>query len=240
MVALPKVQYEEQSDVQLAALIAGRDSAAAGFVVRANNQRLFRVAASIMKTRPDAEDVVQSSYLNAFAAISRFDGRSSLSTWLTRIVINEALGRLRSAKRRRAQLEGRSVVVIEEYREKLMRGSMHATAPDAEIATAELRTILERAITSIPDDFRTVFVLRDVENVSVEETAQLLGIPAATVKTRAYRARKHLQKTLDPEIRSMLTGTFPFAGDACAALTTRVIASFEMTSFANKGEQDHD
>ena len=111
-----------------------RDANAVRVVTTRNNQRLFRTAWSILKHRAEAEDALQSAYLKAFAAIESFEGRSSLSTWLTRIVINEALGRQRSAKRRRTQLDDSSVTVLDDYREKLMRGSMSGTSPETELA----------------------------------------------------------------------------------------------------------
>lgn len=222
-----KVDYDAMSDLQLAAEIAARVPAAASLLIQRNNQRLFRVASVIVKSRQDAEDVVQSTYLNAFGAIATFDGRAALSTWLTRIAINEALGRVRTARRRRALLDENSVTTIDAYRDKLMRGSAPPAAADAEIARKELRNMLETAINDLPDDFRTVFVLREIEELSVEDVAAALDIPAATVKTRTFRARRQLRERLDPDIRGALTGTFPFGGAHCAAMTARVLKLFE-------------
>jgi RNA polymerase sigma-70 factor (ECF subfamily) len=224
MTAQPKADYETLSDLELAACLAGRDVAAVRLVTTRNNQRLFRTAWSILRNRAEAEDAVQSGYLKAFAAIEGFKGASSLSTWLTRIVINEALGRRRSERRRHAGLDDTSVVVMEEYREKLMSGSNAPAAPDATLAREQLRRLLEAAIARLAPTFRLVFVLREVEGLSVEETAETLGIPTATVKTRHLRARRRLQQDLDPELRSALTGTFPFAGADCEAMTERVVA----------------
>jgi RNA polymerase sigma-70 factor (ECF subfamily) len=182
---------------------------------------LFRTAWSILKSRAEAEDAVQSAWLSAFAAIAGFEGRASLSTWLTRIVINEALGRQRAARRRRTRLDVGSVAVLDDYREKLMRGSINA--PDAELARVEIRRLLEAAIGALPAPFRLVFVLRDVEGLSIEETAETLGILPATVKTRLLRARRRLREALDPEIGAVLSGAFPFAGADCAAMTERVV-----------------
>jgi RNA polymerase sigma-70 factor (ECF subfamily) len=221
--ARPKRDYDSLDDVALARLVAARDAAAVRLLTTRNNQRLFRAAWGVLKDRAEAEDVVQAAYLRAFAAIDSFEGRSSLSTWLTRIAINEALGRVRAAKRRRAQLESASVAVLDDYREKLMRGSMEGTAPDAELARTQLRGLIEQAIAGLPDDFRLVFVLREVEGLNVEETAEALGIVAATVKTRHLRARRRLQQALAPDVKSALTGAFPFAGADCAAITERVV-----------------
>ena len=161
---------------------------------------MFRAAWSILKHRADAEDAVQTAYLRAFAAIESFEGRSSLSTWLTRIVINEALGRKRAANRRRAQLDGSSVTVLDDYREKLMRGSTSGTSPETEIARMQVRRLLEDAISALPAGFRLVFVLREIEGMTVEATAEALGLKPATVKTRFLRARRRLQEALAPEL----------------------------------------
>lgn len=214
------------SDLELAVRIAARDREAVRLVTERNNQRLFRVAWSVLKERDEAEDVVQATYMRGFAAIGGFAGQSSLSTWLTRIAINEALGRLRAIKRRRKRLDATSVVDLNEYRERLMRGSMDGGKPDAELARGQIRAALEAAIEQLSAEFRTTFVLREIEGMSVEETAALLDISPATVKTRCLRARRRLQQLLAPELRSALTGSFPFAGADCRALTERVLAGW--------------
>ena len=217
--------YAGMSDVELARHCASGDPAAVRHLVSSNNQRLFRTAWSILKHRQEAEDVLQSAYANALAAIGRFEGRSSLTTWLTRITINESLARKRAQERRRKHLEAEGVQVLETYREQLAKGS-HAPSPEAEAAREQLRSVLEQAISSLPENFRTVFVLHEIEGVSVEETAQALDIPTGTVKTRLMRARRKLQQALAPEVRTALTGTFPFAGADCARLTDQVVQSF--------------
>ena len=212
MNVLKKIDYGSLDDEALASLIADRDPGAVRLVTQRNNQRLFRAAWSILGNRAEAEDAVQSAYLRAFAAIASFEGRSTLSTWLTRIVINEALGRARAARRRRAHVDDGSVAFLDDYREKLMRGSSSGTAPDAEFARAQLRSLLEQAIGALPPDFRLVFVMREIEGLSVDETAQSLGLVPATVKTRHLRARRRLQQSLAPDVKSALAGAFPFAG----------------------------
>ena len=222
MTAQPSLDYSALGEAEIAGLCARRDREAVRHVVTANNQRLFRAAWSILKDRGEAEEAVQAAYVSAFSSIGAFEGRSSLSTWLTRIVINEALGRVRAERRRRASLEAEGVPVLETYRERLMAGS-ETPQPDAAVAREQLRRLIERAVAELPDIFRTVFVLREVEGLSVEDTAEALGIPAATVKTRLLRARKRLQEALVPEVHEALIGTFPFAGADCAALTERVL-----------------
>ena len=116
--------------------------------------------------------------------------------------------------------------MLDDYREKLMRGSQSGTSPDVELALAQMRALIERAIAELPDTFRLVFVLREIEGASVEETAELLGVKPATVKTRYLRARRRLQEALAPEVKSVLTGAFPFAGVDCERLTAAVLRDF--------------
>ena len=217
------LDYSALPDVELARLCRSRDRSAMRHLLTANNQRLFRTAWSILKDRSEAEEAVQAGYLNAFASMDKFEGRSSLSTWLTRIVVNEALGRLRSQRRRRENLESEGVALLDTYREKLAQASAQP-APDAAVAREQLRQLIERAVADLPDNFRSVFVLREIEGLSIEETADALDIPAATVKTRLHRARVRLQQALAPEVKGALCGSFPFAGADCAALTERVMA----------------
>lgn len=222
MTAVATPDYAALSDMDLAARIAARDPAAVRLMTERNNQRLFRAAWSILGNRAEAEDAVQTGYLRAFEAIGRFRGDASLSTWLTRIVINEALGRERAARRRKARLDANSILDLEEYREKLMAGSREG-GPDGALALKQLRATLEAAIATLPRDFRTVFMMRDVEGLSVEEVAQALDLLPATVKTRLLRARRRLREALASELQAGLAGTFPFAGASCAAMTEAVV-----------------
>lgn len=215
------------ADVEIAKRCEARDREAIRALVTANNQRLYRTAWSILKDRGEAEEAVQSAYVSAFTNLDKFEGRSSLSTWLTRIVVNEALARLRAQRRRRNQLENAGVAVLDTYRETLMRGSQPA-GPDVAVAREQMRRLLEHAVGSLPEGFRTVFVLREIEGLSGEETAEVLDIGVATVKTRLLRARRKLQDILAPQIGGALGDTFPFAGADCAALTERVLARLNL------------
>ena len=152
-----------------------------------------------------------------------FAGASSLSTWLTRIVVNQALERKRTAQRLERLLRERSVTDIADHRERLMAASEATRSPEAE---GQIAKPLERAVANLPETFRPVFVLREIEGLSVEETADILQIPKETVTTRLLRFRRRLQCELDPELRDALRGTFPFAGRDCDELTERVLAKF--------------
>lgn len=226
MTAQLRLDYAALDDLALAHLCGRRDEQALRHVMTVNNQRLFRTAWSILKNRTEAEEAVQSAYVKAFGAMDRFEGRSSLATWLTRIVVNEALGRMRSQRRQRAHMEEQGVALLDTYRDKLAQASA-APLPDAAVAREQLRLLIERAVASLPDSFRSVFVLREIEGMSVEDTAEALAIPEATVKTRLFRARHKLQQALAPEVKGALDGSFPFAGADCAALTERVLSALE-------------
>jgi RNA polymerase sigma-70 factor (ECF subfamily) len=137
-------------------------------------------------------------------------------------VLNEALGRQRAEQTRRKSLEQRGVSMLDDYRDALMRGSDSDT-PDVAFAREQIRMVIEEAVGNLPEAFRTVFVLREIEGLSSEQTAQILDLPVATVKTRLFRGRKRLQELLAPEVKAVLTGTFPFAGAQCAEMTARVL-----------------
>ena len=218
-----ELDYTDVDDQTLIEGFAARRPAAVRVLTTRNNQRLFRAAWGILKNRAEAEDAVQSAYLSAFAAAATFEGRSSLTTWLTRIVINEALGRQRAAQRRLTNLDVNSVAVLDEYREKMMRGSTSSMLPDGSVAREQIRQLLENAVAKLPDSFRMVFILREIEGLSVQEVAEALDIEPGTVKTRDLRARRLLREALAPEMQSALAGTFPFAGADCEDLTERVI-----------------
>ncbi len=219
------LSYEALTDLELAGRIAQRDPLAVRLVLKRNNQRLYRTAWAVLKHRADAEDAVQEGYLRAFAAIGGFTGASSLATWLTRIVLNEALGKKRSAQRRARLLQQQSVALMEDYRERQTDISAEPS-PEQEAARRQVGKLLEKAIAELPETFRIVFILRDVEGLNVEETAEVLGVPPQTVKTRLLRARRRLQVALAPALQDALNGAFPFAGKACDALTERVLAKY--------------
>ena len=204
----------------LIAAACRRDKAAIRTIVRGYNQRLFRVARSILKDDWEAEEAVQEAYIRAFAGLAGFEGRSSLGTWLTRIVINEALARLRRHK---------PTVSLDEMTASgvnVVRLPLVSPQPDPErtMAQREIHSLLEKAIDALPHDFRIVLVARVIEEMSVEETAELFGLRPETVKTRLHRARTMLRKDLETQVGPMLTGAYPFAGRRCEMMADRVIA----------------
>lgn len=186
------------------------------------NQRLYRLARAIVRNDADAEDVLQEAWLHAFAALGDFRGDSSLSTWLSRITINEALGRLRSQKRRgrmQAELAASQQASIIDF-----PASVSMDNPERTMADRELLQIVERASDKLPEPYRIVFIARVVEGLSVEETAEALCLCPATVKTRLHRARLLLRRELETRIDPLLASAFPFAGKRCERLTENVLA----------------
>jgi len=197
-----------------------RDPEAFRAIMKLNNQRLYRLARGIVRNDAEAEDVVQEAYVQAFAHLDGFRGEARLSTWLSRIVINEALGRLRRQRRAAATAEA---VAVEA---KIIPFPLNASADDPErtMAQREILRLVERATDDLPELYRSVFVARVIEGLSLEETADLLGLHAATVKTRLHRARAMIRKALDAQIGPMLLDAFPFAGRRCDRLTAAVMA----------------
>lgn len=218
--------YAALSESALAARAAARDPHAIRLVTTRCNQRLYRAAWSVLRNRADAEEAVQDAYVKAFTG-APFAGRSSLATWLTRIVINEALARKRANQTLKRSLADADVAQLDDYREKLMSASLRP--PEFQVLRAELARAIETAIARLPDDFRTVLVLRDIEEMSVEETADALDIPAGTVKTRHLRARRRLRDEIDPDFRAVLAETLRFDGANCEAMTARAVSALTQT-----------
>jgi RNA polymerase sigma-70 factor, ECF subfamily len=220
----PLESLDEQALVELA---RGRNGEAIRVIIRRYNRRLYRVARGVLGNDSEAEDVVQETYVRAFTKLDRFRGESSLSTWLTRIALNEALGR----KRRVRPMLALSVLDDPPRRAEIIPFPSAPTQVDPErcIAQREIRRILECAIDDLPRAFRTVFVLRVIEGMNIEETAGILGIKPETVKTRLHRARRFLQEALDQEIASALTDAFPFAGARCSGTADRVLQRLGIT-----------
>jgi RNA polymerase sigma-70 factor (ECF subfamily) len=210
-------------DRDLVARARHRDEAAVRTIIRQNNRRLFRMARAIVNDDVEAEDVVQEGYVRAFTRLADFRGESSFRTWLTRIVINEAYGRLR---RRRPTIDWESAEPALAAAAQIIAFPASSSRPDPETAMAqnEIHQLLERAIAALPERFRTVLVARLVEEMSIEETADLLGLRPETVKTRLHRARLLLRDDLERQVGPALTSAFPFAGARCECLADRVVA----------------
>lgn len=223
----PQIASQENTDQALIRRALARDEVAFRTIMQANNRRLYRLARGILRNDAEAEDVVQEAYVRAFTHLASFRGDSSLATWLGRIVMNEALGRLRRARR--------SVDI-----NAVDHGAMEAqiiqfplaTADDPEksMAQREIREVVEHAIDDLPEAFRIVFITRVVEGMNVEETAKILGLKPETVKTRLHRARVMLRESVERKIGPVVMAAFPFAGKRCERLTEAVLKKLELPS----------
>ncbi|MCA0012571.1 RNA polymerase sigma factor [Mesorhizobium sp. B292B1B] len=203
-------------ELRLVARALARDSDAFRKIMKLNNQRLYRLARGMVRNDSEAEDIVQEAYVRAFANLGTYRGDASLSTWLSRIVINEALGRLRKGRR--------TVAMPENPEAQIIRFPLNPSDdPERTMAQRQILALVERATDSLPDAYRAVFVARVIEGLSIEETADLLGVRPETVKTRLHRARALLRKALDDEIGPVLLDAFPFAGRRCERLTQAVM-----------------
>ena len=223
MKTIPMVHAAVRNDVAEMDLVAGaiaNDPTSFRTIMRKYNQRLFRIARGVVCDDAVAEDVVQEAYVRAFQHLKSFRADSSLSTWLHRIVLNEALGRLRKSSRNMevplpANGAGGDIV-------QFPNGAA-SDDPEKTMAQRQILRLVEEATDELPDDFRLVFIARAIEGMSVEETAELLNIKPGTVRTRLHRARELLRKYIDNRIGPVFLDAFPFAGWRCERLTTKVM-----------------
>ncbi|WP_275196729.1 RNA polymerase sigma factor [Bradyrhizobium sp. CSA207] len=208
-------------EAELVRRARARDEAALRTIMQANNRRLYRLARGILRSDSEAEDVVQETYVRAFTNLDGFRGESSLSTWLSRIAINEALGRVRS---RKPQVELGSVpeATLEAQIIQFPLSSA-ASDPEKSMAQREIQRVVEHAVDELPDVFRMVFIARVMEGMSMEVTAELLGVKPETVKTRLHRARAMLRENVEKKIGPVVMDAFPFAGRRCERLTEAVL-----------------
>jgi RNA polymerase sigma-70 factor (ECF subfamily) len=216
--ATPAIVY----DTELAGRALARDAGAFRAIMQRHNRRLYRIARGILRNNTEAEDAVQDAYVSAFAHLASYRGESTLATWLSRIVMNEALGRLR---RRYPTVD---ITALESVRSEadIIQFPLSTPSDDPErtMAQRQILQLVEQATDNLPEVFRLVFVTRVIEGMSVEETAELLGIKPETVKTRLHRARQLVRDQLDKQIGPVLMDAFPFAGRRCERLTECVMA----------------
>jgi RNA polymerase sigma-70 factor (ECF subfamily) len=211
-------------DSLLVERIAGGDHGAFEALMRQHNSKLFRVARAILRDDAEAEDALQDAYLDVYRHMSDFRGGAQLSTWLTRIVINHALMRLRKQRRDRVVVPfgDRNTVEPDQLSDDLP--DVHGESPPGATLRAEIRRMVERRLDELPVAFRTVFVMRDVEDMTVLETAECLGIPPATVRTRLFRARALLREALTRELDAATVDVFGFAGERCDRIVAGVLS----------------
>ena len=221
--AVQQTLSSEVSDAEFARRIASGDQLAFEALMRKHNRMLYRTARAILKDDADAEDALQLAYLSAYRSIGGFRGASRLSTWLTRIVANEAMMRLRR-RGREAMVVPLDSVADDEGNIMTSEGiAVAGERPELAAMRSQTRALIERKIDALPDAFRAVFVLRALEELSVEDTAASLHIPEATVRTRFFRARSLLRESLAREMDSAIEEAFAFAGDRCDRIVSGVL-----------------
>jgi RNA polymerase sigma-70 factor (ECF subfamily) len=211
---------EPRTDAELAAAILRGDRHAMEMLMRRHNRLLYRTARAILHDDDEAEDAVQEAYLQAYRALGSFRGESKLSTWLVRIAANEALMRRRRSRRSAAILP---IDAASSATDDVAAHSSPDHGPESETLRGEMRRLLEKRIDALPDAYRAVFVLRAVEELSVEETSTVLGIPPATVRTQFFRARAQLRASLARDIDVGLEDAFAFAGVRCDRIVAAVL-----------------
>jgi RNA polymerase sigma-70 factor (ECF subfamily) len=219
------VDYTALDDNALAARVQRGDREAFRHIIKRCNQRLFRAARAVVGSDAEAEDVVQEAYVDAYAKLGGFRGESALLTWLTRIVLNEAYGRLRQ---RHVQVDIEHIEAAQMDPGNVIAFPNSApTDPAATLAREQVRRLLEKAIEALPEAFRVVYILREIEECSVEDTATALGLRPETVKTRLFRARRQLRAALQDTLASSLGDAFPFLGPRCDRITACVMTRIE-------------
>lgn len=215
---------EELPDREMARRVAAGDEDAFRLLMRRYNQTLYRTGRSILKDDAESEDAVQDAYLLAYQAMGKFRGDAKVSTWLVRIVVNEAIGRLRRRKRHAEVIQLNDTTDPFDENAEMNMSELSPEQPERVAMRARSRRLLEAKIDELPDAFRTVFVLRAIEEMTVEEAAVCLGIPEATVRTRYFQAKSLLREALAREIDFALEEAFAFAGARCDRIIAGVLA----------------
>ena len=211
-----EVPNSELSDQEVVRRVIEGEPALFEILMRRYNRRLFRVTRSIVTNELEAEDIVQDAYVRAYEHLNQFEGRARFSTWLTKIAIYEAYARVRRTDYKKVDsislLEGEGLDVKSKGRD-----------PEHQTYDGELKMVLEKAFDALPDDYRSVFMLREIEGLSTAEAAECLEISEENVKTRLHRARALLQRELYSLAATNENAAFQFLGDRCDRIVARVL-----------------
>lgn len=210
----------ELSDDEVVARVRGGDLLLFEILMRRYNRTIFRAARAILRSEDEAEDVMQHAYVRAFEHLADYQGQARFAAWITRIAVYEALARLRRRKF--------TTPLDECSAEEAEMTATHLSSPEQRVSDAELRAITEAAIDDLPRDFRLVFVLRAVEQMSVADVADCLGVPAQTVKTRFFRARLRLQQILMSHLDAASERAYEFHLTRCDRVVTAVFSRLEL------------
>ncbi|HEX3913993.1 MAG TPA: RNA polymerase sigma factor [Steroidobacteraceae bacterium] len=209
------------SERAMASSIASGDAVAFEGLMRQYNRRLYRLARATLRDRTEAEDALQDAYIRAYRSMGSFRGEASLCTWLSRLVLNECFARMRRNVRRENVVPMVSASRDVESTHMIVDES---DSPDNALGRGQIRELLERKVDQLPENYRTVFVMRSVEELTVDETAETIGIPEETVRSRHFRAKNLLRESLARELDLAEPNLFEFGGDHCDHVVARVLA----------------
>jgi RNA polymerase sigma factor (sigma-70 family) len=207
-------------ELSIARRVASGDRVAFEFLMRRHNRRLFRLARASLRNDAEAKDALQDAYLSAYHSLGQFRGDATLSTWLSRLVLNECNSRRRRSSRRESIV---SIVSANHHMAEYSKVSEPGQSPHDLAARAQLRGVLEQNVEALPESFRVVFVLRTIEEMSVEEVAAALEISPETVRSRHFRAKGLLRESLAREIDMAQSDVFEFGGRHCDAIVAYVL-----------------
>ena len=222
--------FNDITDESLAKRVLAGDTALFEVLMRRHNQRLYRIARAVLRDDAEAEDVMQDAYVRAYENLSQFEGRASFSTWISRIALYEALARVRKRKRV-VELDA----IVESEREGMQSLHSRLPSPEHEASNSEVRRLLEQEVDALPDNYRAIFVLRDVEGIDVAEVAEILDISSENVKTRLHRAHALLRKRLYLRTGAQSHEAFLFHAPRCDKVVQVV---FERLGFGQQNDRD--
>jgi RNA polymerase sigma-70 factor, ECF subfamily len=214
------------TDAEVVTRVRAGDRALFEILMRRHNVRLYRAARAVLKNEDDVEDVMQQAYINAFTHLHQFEERAQFSTWLIRIGLNEAFARRRKMHAAESR-EERGSHVSDDRQQVIDAMPSPQPDPERQAYARELHRVLEDAVDALPDTYRTVFMLRDVEGLSTSETGEGLGLGEEAVKTRLHRARALIRRAVTARIGAEATGAFQFHAPRCDRVVAAVMASID-------------
>jgi RNA polymerase sigma-70 factor (ECF subfamily) len=215
-------------DAEVVRRVRAGERALFEILMRRHNQRIYRAARAVVKDESEVEDVMQQAYINAFTHLHQFEERSQFSTWLTRIVLNEAFGRRRKLRLAASMTEEPSG--LEDHEHVMETITSPHPDPERQAYAEELHRVLEQAVDALPETYRTVFMLRDIEGLSTSEAGEGLGLGDEAVKTRLHRARAMIRRAVTARIGEVAAGTFQFHAPRCDRVVSAVLASLSPSS----------
>jgi RNA polymerase sigma-70 factor, ECF subfamily len=223
--AVARVAASTLPDLEVVRRVRGGESALFEILMRRHNQRMYRVARSVVKDEDEVEDVMQQAYISAFTHLHQFEERAQFSTWMTRITLNEAFARRRSMQRSASMAAGPRPESGQDHGAYMDTIRSSQPDPERQAFAGELQKVLEEAVDALPETYRTVFVLRDVEGLSTAETGDGLGLGEEAVKTRLHRARAMIRRSVTARLGAVAVGAFEFRAPRCDRVVAKVLAA---------------